>query len=447
MLNISDNGIDRDLILKDQSAYQRVMQSSSRRVLNLLLLLLILGLVLLLMPWTQNVRSQGVLTTLDPADRQQDIHSLIPGRIEQWFVREGELLNAGDTIVFISEVKADYLDPQLLDRTRNQTKAKLASAEAYREKARALANQGAILQQNMRLKIQQAENYLQQAKFKVTSDSIALETAAINYQIAEDQYQRQRNLFEQGLKSRTDFELRKQKLQESLNTKVSAENNLLASQNQLINAQLNLSTVKNDFLEKIAKTDSDRLSALSQALEADGQSQKLSNQQANYATRAGFYYITAPQDGYVTQTLVRGLGETVKEGQPIFTFVPQDYQLAVELYVRAIDLPLIKEGNEVRLQFDGWPALVFNGWPGLSFGTFAGTIVAYDKVATRDGKFRVLVAPDPASESWPELLRLGSGAYGIALLKNVPVWYELWRNLNGFPPDFYEIPNGELSNK
>jgi RsmE family RNA methyltransferase len=27
---------------------------------------------------------------------------------------------------------------------------------------------------------------------------------------------------------------------------------------------------------------------------------------------------------------------------------------------------------------------------------------------------------------------------GISLLKNVPIWYELWRNINGFPPDYYQ---------
>jgi len=48
-----------------------------------------------------------------------------------------------------------------------------------------------------------------------------------------------------------------------------------------------------------------------------------------------------------------------------------------------------------------------------------------------------LVAPDPEDEAWPDALRVGSGANGFALLKDVPIWYELWRRLNGFPPDYY----------
>ena len=215
----------------------------------------------------------------------------------------------------------------------------------------------------------------------------------------------------------------------------------------MINATINVNTVDTEYREKIAKVRSERLSALSNALEAESQFNKLSIAQSNYQVRSGFYYITAPQDGFITKTNFTGIGETVKEGDPILSFIPANYELAVELYVKPLDLPLIQEGNKVRLQFDGWPALVFNGWPGLSFGTYGGRIAAFDKAASPDGKFRLLVIPDPEEEPWPELLRLGSGAYGIALLKNVPVWYELWRNLNGFPPDFYITENNNNTEK
>ncbi|MGB5387644.1 MAG: biotin attachment protein, partial [Eudoraea sp.] len=45
---------------------------------------------------------------------------------------------------------------------------------------------------------------------------------------------------------------------------------------------------------------------------------------------------------------------------------------------------------------------------------------------------------------WPKDLRVGSGAYTIALLEDVPIWFELWRQLNGFPPNYYQ-PNGDMS--
>jgi multidrug resistance efflux pump len=438
MLNISHNSIDRDRILKDQSSYQEVINTHiTKSIIYVLTGLLIISLVVLFLPWTQNIRSRGKLTTLQPQDREQMINSMIDGIVEKWFVREGQLIESGDTIVFISEMKSEYLDPQLIDRAKNQSDAKRASVQAYQQKADALAQQVQALRKNQTLKFKQAKNYLQQTQLKVVSDSIEFQTALVNLDIAQKQVDRQEILYKEGLKSLTDLEMRRQKYQEAVNDKVYAENVWLASKNELLNAEINLNNITNEFAEKIAKAQSDRMSALSASLEAESQYQKLVNQLSNYSQRSGFYYITAPQNGFVTKALVTGIGATIKEGEPVFSFIPADYELAVEIYVRPLDLPLIREGNQVRLQFDGWPALVFQGWPNLSFGTFSGVIVAFDKAAGPDGNFRVLVAQDPNDEPWPELLRLGSGVYGIALLKNVPVWYELWRNLNGFPPDFY----------
>ena len=438
MLNISKHTLDRDEILKYQSAYREVMDhSASRRIVYLLAGLFAIGFVLLFLPWTQNIRAKGMLTALDPSDREQNIHSAISGRIEKWYVREGQLVKKGDTVVYISEVKPDYLDPELVQKTSNQANVKFNSIDNYKLKAAALADQIGALERNRTLKVEQAVNYYRQAQLKVQSDSIECQTALVSYDLANNQYLRIENLYNQGLKSLTDKQKKEKDLQDAVNKKLSTYNKWLASQNSLINAELNLTTVEIEYQEKIAKAKSERMSALNLSLEAESEYNKLSIQQQNYSIRSGFYYITAPQDGYVTKALVMGIGEIVKEGDAVFSFIPADYQVAVEMFVRPIDLPLIREGHKVQLQFDGWPALVFSGWPGLSFGTYTGEIVAYDKAINSKGLFRVLVAPDESIHEWPDLLRLGSGANAIALLKNVPVWYELWRNLNGFPADYY----------
>ncbi|MCV9387197.1 HlyD family secretion protein [Reichenbachiella ulvae] len=438
MLNISHNSIDREEILKDQSSYQDVMKSkASKSLVRLLTALFLIGFILLFFPWTQNIRARGTLTTLRPENREQEIHSVISGRVEKWYVREGQFVSKGDTIIFISEMKSEYLDPDLIQKSQNQADAKGASVKSYDDKADALRRQITALQNNRKLKLKQAKNYLNQNRLKVNSDSIEYQTALVNLDIAQKQFARQEKLYEQGLKSLTELEARKQKLQEAVNKSNYYQNKWFTSQNQLINAELNINTIEGEFQEKIAKAQSDLQSAISKSLEAVSDFNKLSIQQSNYSRRSGFYHITAPQDGYVTKAITTGIGETVKEGDAIFSFIPANYDLAVQLYIRPIDLPLIHEGRKVQIQFDGWPALVFSGWPNLSFGTYRGTVVAYDKAASANGEFRVLVAPDPESPEWPKLLRIGSGAYGIALLKNVPIWYELWRNLNGFPPDFY----------
>jgi hypothetical protein len=92
----------------------------------------------------------------------------------------------------------------------------------------------------------------------------------------------------------------------------------------------------------------------------------------------------------------------------------------------------------VRFMFDGFPAIVFSGWPNTSYGTFGGKVVAVESSVSNNGRFRILITEDPDEKPWPRELKMGTGAQGMALLKDVPIWYELWRNINGFPPDYYK---------
>lgn len=126
--------------------------------------------------------------------------------------------------------------------------------------------------------------------------------------------------------------------------------------------------------------------------------------------------------------------------------MPANYDLAVEMFVDPIDLPLVHIDEEVRVQFDGWPAIVFSGWPNISYGTYGAKVVAIENFISPNGKFRVLLAPDEKDHEWPEAIRVGSGALTIALLEDVPIWFELWRKLNGFPPNYYQ-PEGSNTSK
>ena len=150
------------------------------------------------------------------------------------------------------------------------------------------------------------------------------------------------------------------------------------------------------------------------------------------------YYIKAPQSGYVNRVLQAGIGQTVKEGTPIVSIMPAQYDVAVETYVDPIDLPLINKGEKVRVWFDGWPTIVFSGWPDVSYGTFGGKIVAIENFISDNGKYRILIAPDKSEAPWPKKISIGSGAETIALLDTVPIWFEVWRILNGFPPNYYK---------
>ena len=439
MLNITNNSIKGQIKIEDFNSFRI---TENKKITNLFFKITgafsLIILVILFLPWTQNIIGSGNLTALKPDQRPQTIHSVIPGRIEKWFVNEGDLVNKGDTIVFISEIKDEYFDPSLLKRAEDQVKAKELTAKSYMEKVKALDNQIDAMTQNRLLKLEQAENKLKQAYLKIKSDSMDYQAAIVNYNIAQEQFKRMEQLHREGLKSLTDLETRKLKLQETDAKKISLENKLLTSRNEVINAIIELSSIRTDFQDKLAKTESEKYSAMSNLYDAEGAVTKLQNQFMNYSIRTGFYYITAPQKGYITKAIKTGIGENIKEGEEIVSIMPSDIDPAVEMYIMPVDLPLMEKGQQVRIQFDGWPSVIFSGWPNASFGTFGGNVIAIDNFISTNGKYRILIVPDTSDYAWPKELRVGSGARTMALLKDVPVWYELWRKINGFPPDFYK---------
>lgn len=439
MLNISNNPI-KNFDFKSYKSGQLIFSISYFHQLNrFLFAIFLVFLVLLFLPWTQNIVGKGYVTTLQPDKRPQSIQSPIPGRIEAWFVREGDLVNKGDTLLKISEVKSDYFDPELLLRTAQQLKAKEKSVKAYAEKRTALEAQIIALELEMELKLSQAENKQQQILLYVENDSLKLEAAKTDRNIAEIRLNRVNSLSKQGLKATREVEEKQLNLRKIEAAFIGASNNFLNAKNEVQIASSEIKRLQASFQEKLAKVKSEKATAASLQYEAEGAVAKLKNTLANYKKRQALQYITAPQKGYINKALKGGLGETFKEGDKIVSIMPEDYQIAVETYIRPIDMPLLKVGESARVEFDGWPAIVFSGWPNASYGTYGAKVVAIENYISENDLYRVLLAPDPEDNPWPEQVRIGSGARTIALLSRVPVWYEIWRQLNGFPPQYYNM--------
>ena len=395
--------------------------------------------VILFLPWTQNVRARGSVTTLRQEQRPQELNSIIPGKIQKWYVKEGDHVNQGDTILQISEIKDDYLDPNLVNRTGQQIGAKQMSVEYYKNKVTATENQIGAMGNNRSLKQSQLENKITQLQLKQQSDSVDVIAAANDFVIASRQYKRQQNMYDSGLVSLTQLEQRNMAFQNASAKKISAENKLANSRQELLIARIEKDAINQDYLEKFSKAQGEQFQSMSQIAGGQGDVAKLENQYSNYSIRKGMYFITAPQDGQITKAKKAGIGEIIKDGEMLVEIVPDNLDYAVELFVSPIDLPLIAKNQKVQFLFDGFPAIVFSGWPNSSYGTFTGTVVAVENSVSYNGKFRILVVEDKtAKKKWPPQLKIGAGAQGFALLKNVPVWYELWRNINGFPPDYYK---------
>ena len=368
--------------------------------------------IILFLPWQQNIRGTGRVTAFSPQNRPQTVETVIAGRIQQWHVREGQLVKKGDTIVTLSEVKEKYFDPNLLQRLTEQISAKRKSQQAKEEKTRALQRQIDALRENMKIKIEQSK-----AK---------LEAERVRFLNAENQFDRNKKLFEAGNIPLTKYQEIEYKFQ--------------GSKADYLNAQIELDRVGAEYLDKISKAESDLSNTNAELFDTEAELAKLRNEFANMTIRNQQYQIVAPQDGIIVKAMRAGIGETIKEGDAVCSIMPGSNDIAVEMYVKAMDVPLLQIGRPVRIEFDGWPALQVSGWPSVSVGTFGGVVRVIDYVNSKPGEFRVLVVPDESEESWPKQLRVGSGTKGWVMLNDVPVWYEMWRQLNGFPPSIYQEP-------
>jgi adhesin transport system membrane fusion protein len=390
--------------------------------------LCLVALAALFLPWQQFVSGKGKVTALRPQDRPQTIPAVITGRIEAWLVAEGQFVKAGTPIVQISEVKEKFLDPQLIDRIGEQVTGKRDAVDSKLNKVISMDSLIIALEQSLVLSLDKGAN-------KVRLYEAAYEAAVLDSTVYAQRLARREQLLRDGLVSQVDLETFRLQLQQ-------ANAKLVEKRQEMQNARIELNSVRAEYSEKIAKAKADRNATRAEIGEGQAEVAKLRNEYRSMQLRAGFYRITAPQDGYVVKAQQAGIGDIIKEGEPIVTVQPASPALAVELYLRPMDVPLVQHGRKVRLQFDGWPALQFVGWPSVAVGTFGGVVQVIDYTASPDGQFRVLVTPDPADAPWPAQLRIGGGANGWAMLDRVRVWFELWRQLNGFPPSVKGASSG-----
>lgn len=420
MLKISKDSIEQ--LMPEERLYSlRSLHTpmAGRILARWLLGLSVIFLIVLFLPWQQNVRGRGAVTALNPANRPQTVETSIAGRIESWRVAEGMKVQKGDTLLVLSEIKEKFFDPQLLFRLEEQMRAKEGGLLSKEQKVASLRRQIVALRNQSSIKLEQART--------------KLEAERVKFQNAQNQYERNKKLFEAGNIPLTKFQDIEYKWQ--------------GANAEFKNAQIEVDRVEAEFSDKISKAESELNATQSDVYESQGELSKLKNEYSNMKIRNQQYQIVAPQTGTVVKALKAGVGETIKEGEAVCTILPESNDLAVEMYVRAMDVPLISKGRKVRVQFDGWPALQFSGWPSVSVGTFGGTVEVIDFVNSKPGEFRILVVPDPTQEPWPPQLRMGSGTKGWVMLSNVRVWFEIWRQLNGFPPSLYEEPSAETKDK
>ena len=425
---------------KKYSAYNSIYSVDiESRIKNIFWGLFFVLVFILFVPWTQNINTSGIVTTQFQEQRPQQINSIIPGKIIKWWVKEGDYVQKGDTIVELADTKDDYLNPRLIERTNDQLIAKKQKVDFYDNKITNIKGQLVAIEEGFKLKEAAIKNKIQQLERKILIDSAELSAAKIDLEVGTNQYNRAGKMLNDGIISLVDYERRTQSFNKAKAGFQEKQQKFLNTKQDVLIARIELNTLKQDVNDKLFKLKGDIANSNTEKSTVIAEVAKNENELSNYRIRGTQKWLLAPQTGQIIKAKKAGINEIVKEGEMIVEIVPNSFKYAVELFVKPMDLALINKGQDVRLQFDGYPAIVFSGWPNSSYGTFAGKISAIETNRNENGQFRVLIIPDMKEKNWPSNLKIGTGAQGFALLNDVPIWYELWRQLNGFPPDFYTI--------
>ncbi len=403
----------------------------ARRLAVVLLVLLVATILLMAFaPWQQTVTGGGYVVAYAPRERQQVLEATIKGRIFRWNedLVENSLVSKGDFIAEIRDLDDSYslrLQGQL-DNTASILEASQKIVDATDGQLQAY--------RRVQTEIEAAQNaYVQSATEKVNA-------AEQKLAIAEAAIPQLQAAYDRAKIMQTAGNLALEKLQE-------IERKLLESQGKVKEETANASAARAELLGKrsdreayIHKAAADVRyyeGALDKAKAEVSKAQKEQFEMQSKVARQNAQEIVAPFDGYVVHLSANSGSQMVKEGDPICTIVPETKDRAVQIWLDGNDAPLVKAKSHVRLQFEGWPAIQFAGWPSVAVGTFGGTVVSVDMVDDGKGKFRCQILPDDSETNrWPEdrFLRQGVRANGWILLEQVPLWFEVWRQLNGFPP-------------
>jgi membrane fusion protein, adhesin transport system len=439
---------------------------------------------LVLIPWRQTVPGTGRAMAFAPTERTQFIVAPIEGRVKKWHVVEGQKVKPGDLLVEMLDI-----DPELPRRLE-------AEADAL-EMQMTLALSGEIEVQRRISDIERSQTFqldvqdalVREIERQLDINNQDIISAREVFNVAETELKR----MEKANKEAGRDLIPVQQIDNQRRTKVTAEASLNASNERLKQTGERLKAGKD--LRQRLKADTDaaikaeKLALVRASTEVQSVNQRI-QQTNNRIARQRQQSVYASTEGTVFRILANAEGLLVRPGERLAVLVPtlltveerktqqlqqvvssvgmfsaaslapvagpaqlianlspepvvrsltaQDYPgIVAELFIDGNDLPLVRVGDRVRLQFEGWAAVQFVSFPQAAEGTFGGLIYLVDPTSNDKGDFRILIEPDPDDKPWPkeDLLRQGVRAQGWVLMpKDVPLWKEIWRQLNGFPP-------------
>lgn len=422
--------------------------------LAILISLLMSSWGLVAVPWYQSVVGAGKVIIYSPMDRAQEVDALIPGRVVDWYVKEGQRVKKGDKIALLQDIDSKFLDPQQALRTEQMIKAYRLKQEMALRRLGVIDEQRLAVNSARQAAVPAARQKVEQNRQKLSQNIQAVKLAKQNLETDRLQLDRIRTLEGQGLRSRRDLELAEQSWVRSKTDLERIELGSQVAQRDISMAQLDQERIDSNYDNEIAKLDAETLKAQETVAEAEAQVAKLQIDLGNLRQRQAQQVVVAPRHGKVVRLLKLGEGKSVKAGDPLCTVLPDVQDPAVEMWIADSDAPLVQPNQKVRLMFDGFPAIPFTAFPWAAVGTYGGVVANVDATDDGQGRYRVLVVPDKADGNipWPALqehqiqpmdgkitssypLRPGTQTQGwIMMERPVPIYWEIWRRLNAFPP-------------
>lgn len=438
--------IETDRSIDDFPVMQMVRTGRIVRVCGrITFTMLVVAIVaLIFVPWRQTARGTGFVVALDPQQRPQSVRSPSKGVVSyvQPGLREGSLVQKGDLVLRLTPFAAEgvsQLETQIIAMESKQAAA-MSSLDVAQQAAELQTRSGEALAKSLKQDYLAAREKWEQSQNEVTSLQAELVDKQNQLRIAEEVATR-------GLVSREELFTKAQAVE-------SAKARVLKAENYVQEIYAALLSKEDEIEARRQEIDIKNRTANQKVLE---QMQVINSIEKeildlrNKRSELDRLEIRAPRSGHIQQWYGLEGSDSIKEGDQLFVIVPKTDELAVEMSISGNDMPLIREGDRVRLQFKGWPAVQFVGWPSVAVGTFGGKVNRVYPTDDGRGNFRVVVVPDnhlPGEDGWPDdkYLRQGVRANGWVLLRQVPLGYEVWRLLNGFPPTVAEQPPVEKEN-
>lgn len=395
------------------------------------ILFFVFPLLMLLLPWQQNITAAGSVMAYSPSERVQQVDAPVSGLVTKRYVQEGSHVKKGDVLLEISDTDPKFR--QRIAQQRDEQKNKLLAKD---EELKAYQSQLLNLNTLRDAKISAAQFKLDMAKQKVAAANETYASAMAALDAATLQNERLARLLNEGLISKRDVELAERDF-------IIATRNVNTARAQQMSAQAEVKTASADIQQARADAGASINSANAVVNKIQSEIADAKNSLTSFEislSRQSAQQVIAPRDGMVMRVMVNTESEIVSQGQHLLTIVPETAQRAVALLVDGRDAALMHTGSPVRIEFEGWPAIQFSGWPSVAIGTFGGKVAFVDTSDDGTGNFRVMVLPDETQQKWPtaKFLRQGVSTKAWVLLEEVSIGYEIWRVLNGLPPRLSE---------